>query len=72
MPLENLCVHKCNEGKRNCQDADFAKCPSKCPFYQTAEQKKKSDRKSRKRLESLPEAEQQTIRDKYLNGKKSW
>lgn len=72
MTLENLCVHKCHEGKRNCQDTDFAKCHSKCAFYQTAEQKAESDRKCRERLESLPESEQQVIRDKYLNGKKSW
>lgn len=72
MVSDNLCVHKCHEDKQNCIDTDFGKCHSKCPFYQTAEQKKESDKKCRERLESLPEEEQQVIRDKYYNGKRSW
>ena len=72
MTSNDLCVHKCNEGKRNCKDTDFAKCHDKCPFYQTAKQKKESDKKCRKRLESLSEDEQQAISDKFYQGKKSW
>ena len=72
MTSNNLCIHKCNAGKQNCKDTWFKKCPSKCSFYQTAEQKSESDRKCRERLESLPEDEQQAIRDRHYNGKKSW
>lgn len=72
----DMCVHRIKTGKGICgclKPLIVKKCTGEeCKFFLTAEQKAENDRKSRERLESLPEADQQVIRDKYYNGKISW
>lgn len=72
----DLCVHRTQSGKDICDclsPLKVKRCAGeKCKFFQTEVQKAESDRKSRERLESLPEDEQQVIRDRHYNGKKSW
>lgn len=76
MISNDLCVHRTQSGKDICDCLSPLKVKQcageKCKFFQTEKQKAESDRKSRERLESLPEDEQQVIRDRHYHGKKSW
>lgn len=43
-----------------------------CGFYKTKEQQAQSLEKSKSRLRSLPEYQQQAIADKYYGGVRRW
>lgn len=57
-----------------CRRIHETRCPGKgkCNFFQTKEQEEKSREKTFARLNSLSKIEQQSIAEKYYNGKMPW
>lgn len=56
-----------------CMALGVGKCQGEsCGFYKTKEQQAQSLEKSKNRLRSLPEYQQQAIADKYYGGVRKW